>query len=272
MKTINKLLNNSIAFLLAIVMGYPLLYVVSTSLKPLNDYFTEPVKLFSALSLENYKYVIDMGFHVFFKNSLLITFFSVIVTVLLATMASYALVKLDFKFNKILSLLFIAGMMIPVHATLIPIFNLEKNIYIYNRLIGVALPLIAFSLPISIFIVSQFMRDIPNELVEAAKMDGASEYQTFWGIFFPLLKPAISTIVIYTGVKIWNEFIFSLVLLNDVEKYTIPLGLQQFYGEFSVNVPALLAAIFTATIPVISIFLILQDKFVKSLTGGAVKG
>ncbi|WP_252312227.1 carbohydrate ABC transporter permease [Sinobaca sp. H24] len=213
-----------------------------------------------------------MGLTTYFVNSLMITVSAVILVVFVASLASYPLSRMRFKLNRPLFLLFVAGMMLPIHATLIPIFVLTQNMGLYDTLFALLGPYIAFSLPISIFILTQFMQEIPKELEEAAQMDGANHWSLFWKIMFPNLAPAIATIVIYNFVFLWTEFIFALILISSPGNMTLPLGLQNFYGEFSVNVPGLMAALTLASIPVIVVFLLAQEKVVKGLTGGAVKG
>ena len=163
-------------------------------------------------------------------------------------------------------------MMIPVHATLIPIFIMSSDLGLYDTLWVLLGPYVAFAIPISIFTFTQFMADIPKELEEAAQMDGAKHWTIFSKVMFPNMKPAISTIVIYNFVHIWNEFIFALILIQSRLSQTLPVGLQNFYGEFSVNVPGLMATLTLASLPVIVIFIFSQEKVVKGLIGGAVKG
>lgn len=259
--------------ILLIFTGYPFLYMVSTSLKSMNEFFVNPFQVIpESFTFQNYVAVFDMGLTTYFVNSLMITLSAVILVVFVASLASYPLSRMRFKLNRPLFLLFVAGMMLPIHATLIPIFVLTQNMGLYDTLFALLGPYIAFSLPISIFILTQFMQEIPKELEEAAQMDGANHWSLFWKIMFPNLAPAIATIVIYNFVFLWTEFIFALILISSPGNMTLPLGLQNFYGEFSVNVPGLMAALTLASIPVIVVFLLAQEKVVKGLTGGAVKG
>lgn len=259
--------------ILLIFTGYPFLYMVSTSLKSMNEFFVNPFQVIpESFTFQNYTAVFDMGLTTYFVNSLLITVSAVTLVVFVAALASYPLSRMRFKLNRPLFLLFVAGMMLPIHATLIPIFVLTQNMGLYDTLFALLGPYIAFSLPISIFILTQFMQEIPKELEEAAQMDGANHWKLFWKIMFPNLAPAIATIVIYNFVFLWTEFIFALILISSPGNMTLPLGLQNFYGEFSVNVPGLMAALTLASIPVIVVFLLAQEKVVKGLTGGAVKG
>ncbi len=259
------------ALLLLIFTGYPFLYMVSTALKSQSDFFDKPFAIFSSLKLENFIAVFEMGLTRYFLNSLLVSIVAVVVVMLFASMASYPLSRMKFKFNKVLFLLFISGMMLPIHATLIPIFKLSESMGLYDTLWALLGPYIAFSLPISIFILTQFMQEIPKSLVEAAKMDGCSHFGIFSRIILPMLTPALMTVLIYNFIHLWNEFIFALVLISSPENMTLPLGLQDFKGEFSVNVPGLMAALTLASLPILVVYLFSQEKVIKGLAGGAMK-
>jgi raffinose/stachyose/melibiose transport system permease protein len=261
------------AALLVIFSTYPFIYMVSTSFKSMEDFFMNPFSILpESLDITQYLAVLDMGLTKYYFNSIIVTVIAVALVVFIAALASYPLSRMKFRLSSLLFLLFISGMMIPVHATLIPIFIMSNTMDIYDTLLALLGPYIAFALPISIFIFIQFMKDIPMELEEAAKMDGANHWDIFLKVVFPNIIPAISTVIIYNFVHIWNEFIFALVLIQSPSKMTLPVGLQKFYGEFSVNVPGLMAALTLASLPLILIFILAQEKVVKGLSGGAVKG
>jgi raffinose/stachyose/melibiose transport system permease protein len=187
-------------------------------------------------------------------------------------MASYPLSRMKFKLNRPILLLFMVGMMIPIHTTLIPIFLLTQNMGLYNTLWGLIGPYVAFALPISVVIYTQFMSDLPKELIESAKIDGCGHLQLFWRILFPLLIPATATVAIYNFIHIWNEFIFALVLTNSDDAATLPIGLREFYGEFSINIPGLMAALTLASVPLLLVYFVAQEKIIKGLAAGSVKG
>src|SRR5690625_398598 len=270
---IKKCLLYALAALLVVFTTYPFIYMISTSFKSMEDFFMNPFSILpDTLSFSQYLSVLEMGLTNYYLNSIIVTFVAVAIVVFIAALASYPLSRMKFRLRTLLFLLFISGMMIPVHATLIPIFVMSNNVGIYDTLFALLGPYIAFALPISIFIFIQFMKAIPIELEEAAKMDGANHWYIFLKVIFPNIVPAISTIVIYNFVHIWNEFIFALVLIQSPNKMTLPVGLQKFYGEFSVNVPGLMAALTLASLPLILIFVLAQERVVKGLAGGAVKG
>jgi raffinose/stachyose/melibiose transport system permease protein len=270
-----KLLKRSGLYFLAILLllftGYPFIYMISTALKNQMEFYESPFSLFTTFNFENVALVFEMGLTKYFTNSLFVTVISVLAVMLFSAMASYPLSRMKFKLNSTVYLLFIAGMMLPIHATLIPIFKLTQSLGMYDSLWALLGPYIAFSLPISVFILTQFMRDIPNSLEEAARLDGASDFAIFWRVILPMVSPALMTVLIYNFIHLWNEFIFALVLISTPEKMTLPLGLQNFKGEFSVNIPGLMTALTLASIPVLLVYLFSQEKVTTGLAGGAVK-
>ncbi|KSU80385.1 MULTISPECIES: carbohydrate ABC transporter permease [Fictibacillus] len=260
-----------IALILLVFTGYPFLYMISTSLKSRTQFFEKPYSLFSSFTLENFKSVFEMGLSRYFFNSILVSVIAVFAVMLIAALASYPLSRMKFKLNRVVFLLFIAGMMLPIHATLIPVFKLSQSMGLYDTVWALLGPYIAFSLPISIFILTQFMQEIPASLEEAAKIDGCSHFGIFWRVILPMLTPALMTVLIYNFIHLWNEFIFALVLISSPENMTLPLGLQDFKGEFSVNIPGLMAALTLASLPILVVYIFSQEKVVKGLAGGAVK-
>lgn len=261
-----------LAILFLIFAGYPFIYMIFTTFKTQSYFFQHPSSIWAPFTLENYILVFELGIDRYFLNSLLISVVSVGSVVLLAAMVSYPIVRMKFSLNRPIFLMFLAGLMIPVHTTLIPIYFLTNQIGLYDSLWALIGPYIAFSLPISIIILTQFIQEIPRELDDAAIVDGASPTKLFWRIIFPLLTPALATIAIYNFIHIWNEFIFALVLITTPDKMTLPLGLRGFYGEFSVNVPGIMAALTLGTLPLLITYFTAQEKVVSGLSAGALKG
>lgn len=260
----------SIVFL--VITGYPFVYMIATSFKTQPEFFEHPVSLLSKFNFENYALVFKLGIDTYFLNSIIVSLICVTAVIFLSAMISFPLVRMRFKLNRPIFYLFLAGMMIPVHTTLIPVYILTKQIGLYDSLWALIGPYIAFSLPISVIILTQFIRDIPRELDEAAVIDGASHSRLFWSIVFPLLGPALATIAIYNFIHIWNEFVFGLVLITTPAKMTLPLGLRSFYGEFSVNVPGIMATLTLGSLPLMIAYFLAQEKVVSGLSAGAVKG
>lgn len=271
-RQIKKIPLYALAILFLIFTGFPYLYMVMISFKSQSDFFQNPVSFFTSFTFENYVRVLQMDIPRYFLNSIIVSVVSVIAVVILAAMASYPFSRMKFRLNRPLFFLFLAGMMIPVHTTLIPLYILVREWGWYDTLLALIGPYIAFSLPVSVFILTQFMQEIPRELEDAARIDGCSHFRMFWKIHFPLSTPAIATVAIYNFIQIWNEFVFVLVLTSSPENKTLPLGLRDFYGEFSVNVPGIMAALVLGTLPLLVAYFISQEKVVKGLAAGAVKG
>lgn len=221
---------------------------------------------------KNFELVFQGDFLKYFSNSLLASTISVMLVIIIASLASYPLARMKFKLNRPIFLLFLLGMMIPVHSTLIPVYLLTQKMGLYDTIWALIGPYIAFSLPVSVFIFTQFLQEAPKELEEAARIDGCGHFGVFWRVMFPLLKPAIATVTIYNFINIWNEFIFALVLTSSQDSMTLPLGLREFYGQFSVNVPGMMAALTLASLPILIVYFVAQEKIVKGLSAGAVKG
>jgi raffinose/stachyose/melibiose transport system permease protein len=269
--TLKNLPLYALALVLLAFTGYPFLYMVATSFKTQEQFFMDPFSLFGSIQFSNYALAFQKGLAGYVFNSIIVTVVAVALTVLISALASYPLSRLKFRLNKTLFLLFVSGMMLPIHSTLIPIFILTKNMGLIDSVPALFGPYVAFSLPISIFILTQFMSELPREVEEAAEIDGCSHRRIFWNIILPMLVPALATIVIYNFIHIWTEFIFALVLLSSPEHMTLPLGMQKFYGELTVNVPALMAALTLASLPILLVYFLAQEKIVTGLAGGAIK-
>lgn len=255
-----------------LIAGGPLVFVLVTSFKTIQEFLAGLWSMPDAIRMDNYRDAIEGGIGGFFLNSLIVSVVSVILTLVLASLASFPLAKMRFRLNRPLLLLFIAGAMIPVHVTLIPIYTLTNRLGLYDTLFALLGPYVAFHLPLAVLIITEFMRQLPRELEEAARIDGASHLQVFMRIIMPLTTPALSTVAIYTFINVWNEFVFALVLLSSRGNLTLPLGLMQFSGEYSVNVPGIMSAVTLASLPVILFYLFMQERVVSGMVAGAVKG
>lgn len=271
-KKISKMPLYLLAIILLVFTGLPYFLMINSSLKSQLEFMTSPWSLPNFLTFENYSKVLSSEFLRYFGNSLIVAVISVILVIVVSAMASYPLARMKFKLNRPLFILFMIGMMIPIHTTLIPIYLLTINIGLYDTIWGLIGPYVAFAIPVSVVIFTQFLQDIPAELEESAKIDGCGQFRLFWKILFPLLKPAVATVAIYNFIHIWNEFVFALVLTNSKENFTLPLGLRDFYGEFSVNVPGIMAALTLGSLPLLLVYFVAQEKIVRGIAAGSVKG
>lgn len=255
-----------------VITGFPFVFLLINSFKDMKEYLMNIWSLPSVAYLGNYKAVLKPDFLRYFLNSALVSGISVFMIVLVSAMVSFAFAKMKFKGANVLYFLIIAGMMIPVHTTLIPTFTLLSSIHLNDSLIGLCGPYISYNIPISVFILTQFFKEIPREIEEAAIIDGCDTVGIFTKIMLPLSGAGLSTVTVYTFLNTWNEFINANVLINTTAKKTLPLGIREFYGFQSVNIPAILTAILVGSLPVILLYFSAQEKVVNGLTQGAVKG
>jgi len=220
----------------------------------------------------NFIEVISKGFLGYFFNSVIVLAISLSLLLFITACASYPLSRMKFKARNMIYVLIIACMSIPIHVTLIPIFKMSTQINTYDSIWALIGPNIAFALPVSCFILTSFMKTIPKEIEESAEIDGCGKFKNFFHIILPLSKAGISTLAIYNGVAIWNEFVFANTLTQSKSSQTLPLAISAFKGEHSMNIPMIMAVLVLTVLPMIILFIILQDKLVKGLTAGAVKG
>src|SRR4051812_9180399 len=250
----------------------PLLLMVSNSFRTNADLITDPLGLPSPPTTASYVEAWTTGnFATYFGNSLLVTVGAVAISTAVATMAAYALARGRSRIFRWLEALFLSGLMLPIHLAILPIFYLFDGLGLIDSRLGLMLMYAASGVPFSIFVLTTFFRQLPPELEEAARIDGANAWQMFSRIMVPLVRPAVATVVVFRFVPIWNDFLFPLVLLRTREKYTVPVGLTSFFGEYSTDWSALFAGLVIATIPLIVLFLVATKQIVAGLTAGMSK-
>ncbi|TCM52777.1 carbohydrate ABC transporter membrane protein 2 (CUT1 family) [Rhizobium sp. PP-F2F-G48] len=260
--------------LVALIWVAPFVFIVFTSLKSNaavmgTSAFSPPVDP----KFANYTGAWDRGrFNTTFFNSVIITAIKVPLGLFISAMAAYALAKIPFTGRKMLLLAILFGTMIPFQVMLAPLFTLVNGLHLIDTYPGVILPYLAFGIPYQVFILQSFFRGIPKELSEAARIDGASHFTIFRRIFLPVSLPVLAALLILDFVSTWNEFAMALVLLQDRDMWTLPLGLSAFQGQFSRDYGQLNAAIVMTVLPAAIVYLIFQRYFVSGLTSGAVKG
>jgi ABC-type glycerol-3-phosphate transport system permease component len=207
-----------------------------------------------------------------FLNSGIITVASVVVVLVLAALAAYAFCRLKYRGSEFFFYLILLGMMIPPAAVVIPLFLIMKTLGLYNTHVSLILAYIAFGLPIAVLIFRGFFLSVPGEMIEAARIDGSRELRTFASIIMPLSTPAVATVVIFSFMQNWNEFLLALVLLKDKLLYTLPVGMAQLVGQWDSPWQLIAAGVVIASVPVFLVYLAIQDLYVKGLTAGALKG
>jgi len=263
-------LGGSFGWIWLLVVMVPIYWIVVTSFKEQSSYFgSNPLAPPTEITLENYRLVIESQFARYFLNSVIVTVGAVVPAVLIAFMAAYAIVRgSGSRVLRMTNSLFLMGLAIPLQATIIPVYLIIIRLQMYDTLAAIILPSIAFAIPLSVLVLSNFVRDVPKELFESMRMDGASEWGTLWRLVFPLTRPALVTVTIYNGLGIWNGFLLPLILTQSPEQRTLPLGLWSFQGQYSVNVPAVLASVVLTTLPILILYAIGRRQLLSGLTAG----
>lgn len=255
------------------VTTVPFLFMVMTSFKSQQESFSSSVwALPKALDLVNYRSVLEGPFLTYFKNSVMVVVISVVLIMLISAMAAFAFARMRFRLNDALFGLIVAGMIVPIHITLVPIYLLTRQLGLYDSQFALIGPYVATSLPISVFILTEFMRQIPKELEEAARLDGCGPFAIFFKVFLPLSGPGLSTIAIYNGIMLWNEFIFAYVLTSSTSTRTLPLAIWDYQGQYTSNIPAILAVVTLTSLPLVVAYAFGQEKIVKGMMAGSLKG
>lgn len=256
-----------------LVTTLPFIFLVFTTFKSQSDIYSTPIwALPKTFDLGNYLLVLQGSFFTYLKNSLLVVALSIAVTLLLSSMAAFAFARLKFRLSGPLFGLIVAGLIVPVHVTLIPIYLLTRSMGLYDSVFALIGPYVAFSLPISIFILTEFMRQIPREMEESAQIDGCGPVRMYVSIFLPLTMPGLATVAIYNGISMWNEFIFAYVLTSTPAHRTLPLAIWDFQSEHSANMPAILAVVTLTALPLIVAYAFGQERIIKGMMAGSVKG
>jgi raffinose/stachyose/melibiose transport system permease protein len=259
-------------FWLAVVL-IPLYWIVITSFKASSDYYQQ--NAFAPPShptLDNYRLVIDNDFLHYFVNSVVVAVGTTVPTVVLALMAAYAIVRgAHSGLLKRIQSLFLMGLAIPLQAAIIPVYLMIIKLGLYDSLAAIAIPSVAFAIPLAVLVLTNFLRDVPRDLFESMRLDGANEWSMLWRLAFPLTRPAMVTVAVYTGVTVWNGFLLPLVLTQSPDRRTMPLAVWSFQGQFQVNVPAVLASVVLSTVPIVVLYTIGRRQLVSGLSEGFSK-
>ncbi len=246
-----------------IIAAYPLLYMVMTSFRTQNGYLTgKPWLPPSHPTLSNYTEVLQAGFFHYFLNSAIVSVSSVVLIVLFALLLAYVIVRSRSRTVRAVFNTFLVGLALPIQAAIIPVYILINKLGLYDTLIGMILPMVAFGLPLSLLILVNFVRDIPNELYEAMGLEGASDFQIVRYLVAPLAMPALMSVGIYEFIQSWNNFLFPLVLTQSRGVQVLPLAIVQFQGQHTIDVPVTMAVVLFSALPLILAY-IFAGKYLR---------
>jgi raffinose/stachyose/melibiose transport system permease protein len=216
---------------------------------------------------------LDIGnFGSTYRNSIILALMKVPLGVLISAMLAYALSKLRIRFARTIMFAVFLGLTIPIYITIVPNFITLRSFGLTDSLVGLTGPYLAFGIPFCVLVLQSFFRQVPDEIIEAAKIDGAGSWRIFFTIMLPLSTPALVTVAILDGVATWNELLMALIILNSENSKTVPVGLLNFQGQFANNNTGLAAGILIAVVPILIAYVLMQRWIVGGLTAGATKG
>ena len=256
----------------AFIMVYPLFVMIMSSFKTNKEIFTSPFALPNSFSLGNIEKVwTDTNFVRYLANSVGITATSIALILLLGTMAAYAIARYEFRGNSFVLMFFLSGMTVPLKLAIIPLFIQLDSLHLIDTYAGLVLVYVAMGIPSAIFIMTGFLRSLPRELEEAARIDGANDLRIMVSVMLPLARPAMVIVAIQNAVPIWNDFFFPLILISSDQLKTLPQGLTVFMGEFTTNWGVLFTGLSLAALPITLLYIALSRQFIAGITQGSVK-
>ncbi len=264
--------NTVIAFLVVLVFLVPVVYIIASSFKNSTELFTSDPTFFPKFwTIENYVEALKRGnFFLFIWNSLFVSVLSTFLAVIINTMSGYALAKFRFKGATVIMMIILSTIMLPLEVIMVPIFSVLRFFGMYNTFTALIVP--AAATPTGIFLMRQYLITIPDELMESARIDGASEWKIFTRIILPNVKPAIATLAIFSFMWRWNDYIWPLIAISDPDKYTLQLAIANFTGEYGSDYSSIIAMSAISMIPMLIIFLIFQRQFVQGTVQSGMKG
>lgn len=252
---------------------YPIIWLFLNSFKSSTELFSSPWNLPDSFSLDNYlRAIVSGNIGRYFINSIIVASAVVLLSTMLSAMAAYGIERLRWKLSKLTLSVFLLGMTIPSHATIVPLFSMFNSLRINNTYIAVVIPHIVFTLPISIFILTGFFNSIPQEMEEAATMEGYDIPKIFIKIIFPISTPSIVTVAVITFITAWNDLLFPQIFLSDPSMMTLPVGLTTFSGRYSTDYTGMIAAVVITIIPSIITYSIMHKRIIDGMIAGAIKG
>ncbi|MPV38805.1 carbohydrate ABC transporter permease [Georgenia subflava] len=266
------LLTSGLLWLYAAVAVVPLAMMVLNSFRTDQELAAEPLGLPAELNLAAYQEAwIEASFSTYFVNSIVVTVTSVVLSTAVSLLAAYALARSRSRLMTAIEQVFVSGLMMPVFLMIVPIFYLLDTMSLTSTRTGLILVYAAVSIPFSVFVLTTFFRQLPGELEEAARIDGAGPLRMFWSVMLPLVRPAVATVVVFRFVPVWNDFFYPLILIRDRTRYTLPVGLTTFFGEYQTSWSTLFAGLVIATIPLVLLFLVATRQIISGLTSGMGK-
>jgi raffinose/stachyose/melibiose transport system permease protein len=272
-KRIVGALRQALLIVVSLIVLVPIIYMCFASFKSVADFFGNPYGLPSVWEFSNYTRAWDEAhISITLPNTVFVTACAVFGSTTLAALIAFGLSRKEKPFAIGLYTLFVSGLLVPVHMVILPLFILLKWLGLFGTLFALILPYIALGLPLGVLILAPLAATIPRDLISAAEVDGATQWQIFWRVVLPLLKPGLISVAILNGVWMWNEFFIPLIVAFTPKSQTMPVGIVAFIGTYSTEWGLVFASVVVATAPVIFAYLLITRQFQSGLTAGAIKG
>ncbi|HEV7768760.1 MAG TPA: carbohydrate ABC transporter permease [Thermoanaerobaculia bacterium] len=256
----------------AVLTSIPLLWMVSASLMPQGEASSFPPRVFpSRITFEHYADLFTrLSLGRAFLNSMLVALIATFASLLFNSMAGYAFAKLRFRGRDRLFAFLLLALAIPAQVAMLPLFLMLKSMGLVNTYVGVLIPYMAGIY--GVFLVRQFMIAVPDDLLAAARIDGASEMRIYWSVILPVARPVLATLAIFTFMSAWNDFMWPLIILTDDERYTMPVAVANLLGEHALDIELMMASSVLTVVPVLLLFFVLQKQYIAGMMAGSVKG
>jgi len=269
----NRFLLSLLQLLLALVILLPFFWMISISFKPENEPFSIPARLWPAHpTLANYASAFRPEFQRYFLNSVVVSVLTLIITIPLALLAAYSFTRFQIRVLSILLVSIVVAQMFPSSAIIIPIYMVVRSVNLLNTYAALVIAYITVTLPVAIWMMRGFLANLPTVLEEAAAIDGATPLRAFFAIVVPLCRPGIIATAVFVIIVTWQEFLFALSFTSTKEMRTLPVGMNDYIGQYGIRYGDLMASSVMVSLPVILLFFFLQRHFVAGLTAGSVKG
>lgn len=260
-------------YLHTLLLLVPIAWMTLTSVKSLQDLYTNPMGLPTRWHFENFLRAIQVGrLQIYFKNTLIVEGITLSCTLLVSSFVAFVLSRFRFRGREFLYLFFTAGYMISLHSVLIPLYEIARSLNAFNNLVFLSLVYSAFEIPFSVLVLTNFMSQVPKEIEESAIIDGCSYWGVFSKIVVPLSRDGILAVATLVALHAWNELLLALVMLNNPLARTLPVGLRGFFAEHLSQPTLLFAAALMASVPIMTLYALLQERFIQGITLGALKG
>lgn len=270
---LSSVVTHGILLLWSVVVLFPLWTMLVNSIKPKREIFRDPYGIPAEPTLEGYVSVwTDGRFDLYFRNSITVTLTALLLILLLGSLAAYAIANWRSRFSNLIYVFFVAGLMVPIRLGTINIFQIIRSLGLNDSIWGLVPVYVAMGLPVATFVLVPFIRALPQDLIDAARVDGASEGRIYSSVILPMIRPALATVAIFNLIPIWNDLWFPLIFIREQQARTVIYGVSLLFGQYQTDWTRILSTLSLSAVPLLILYLLMSKQFIKGLTAGAVKG